>query len=267
MTLFFTLFDKLLPQTTNKILDYIGSLGNMFQQSGETANDFKIRSSRIWEGMGTLGYINLANVQRAFLQKGILEGAYKTERCVETLDEKLIHGDLMLDNYTEESFTKYMTSMFTNSNVYDNGKMKSMNGGKAAGRGRAALTGDEISSDLQTRLDSAFGFVSSGNGTSPISSLDIINMLQMTNCLACRYPKNDKLNHNMHRCTLLKEFGLNFTYTLETNIHRPKVAKHHVEKVKKAKKKKKDKKANKDTPTAASNPPTPSTTSVPHTSA
>ena len=133
VTLFFNLFDELLPQTTNKILDYIGILGNMFQQSGETANDFKIRSSRIWERMRTLGYDNLGDIQRAFLQKGILEGAYKTERCVETLDEKLIQGDLKLDNYTEESFTKHMTSMFTNSNVYNNGKMKSMNGGKVVG--------------------------------------------------------------------------------------------------------------------------------------
>lgn len=42
VTLFFTFFDVLLPQTTNKILDYICGLGNMFQQSGETANDLKI---------------------------------------------------------------------------------------------------------------------------------------------------------------------------------------------------------------------------------
>ena len=102
VTLFFTLFDELLFQTTNKILDYIGSLGKMFQQSGETANDFKIQSSRIWERMETLGYNNFGDIRRAFLQKGILEGACKTERCVETLDEKLIHGDLMLDNYAEE---------------------------------------------------------------------------------------------------------------------------------------------------------------------
>ena len=100
--------------------------------------------------METLGYNNLGDIRRAFLQKGILEGAYKTESCVETLDEKLIHGDLILDNYTEESFTKYMTSMFMNSNVYNNGKLKSMNGGKATGRGRAAKTGDVTSNDLQT---------------------------------------------------------------------------------------------------------------------
>ena len=47
VTLFHTLFDEFLPQTTNKILDYIGGLGNLYQKSGESANDFKIRSSRI----------------------------------------------------------------------------------------------------------------------------------------------------------------------------------------------------------------------------
>ena len=177
MTLFFTLFDEPLPQTTNKIVDCIGSLGNMFQQSRETANDFKIRLNRIWERMETLSYDNLGDIRRAFLQECILEGAYKTKRCVKTLDKKLIHSDLMLDNYTEKSFIKYITSMFTNSNVYDNGKMKSMNGGKAADRGRAAKTGDESSSDLQTQLDSAFGLDSLGNGTSPITAFNIINML------------------------------------------------------------------------------------------
>ena len=40
--------------------------------------------------MGTLGYDNLVDVWRAFLQKGISEGAYKMKRCVKTLDEKLI---------------------------------------------------------------------------------------------------------------------------------------------------------------------------------
>ena len=150
--------------------------------------------------MKTRGYDNLGDIRRAFLQKSLLEGAYKTERCVETLDERLIHGDLKLDDYIEESFTKYMTNMLTNSNVYDNGKMKSMNGGKAAGRGQAAKTGDETSSDLQTWLDGTFGLVSSANGTSHITSFDIINMFQMTNCLACRYPKNDQCNHHIQWC-------------------------------------------------------------------
>jgi len=180
---------------------------------------------------------------------------------LKTLDEKLIHGDMKLDNYTEESFTKHMTAMFTNSNIYENGKMKSMNGGKAAGCGQVATTGDETSSDLQTQLDGAFGLVSSGNGTSPVTAFDLINMFRMTHCLGYRYPKNDKCSHYMQRCSLLKEFGLNFMYTPETDIHRQKVAKHHKEKAKKAQKLKKDKKANGEIPAAASNPSTSNTNS------
>ena len=162
-----------------------------------------------------------------------------------------------------------MTSMFTNSNVYDNGKMKSMNSGKAVGRGRAVKTGDETSSDLQTQLDSAFGFVSSGNGTSSITSFDIINMFRMTIFLVCRYPNNNQCNHHMQQCTLLKEFGFNFTYTPNTEIHCPKVAKHHNEKAKKTEKKKKKKKASDATPAAASNPPasTSNTNWIPYISA
>ena len=66
----------------------------------------------------------------------------------------------------------------------------------------------------------------------------------------------------------LKEFGLNFTYTPVTNIHRSKVAKHHNEKAKKAEKKQQEKKANEATPVAASNPSisTSNTNSIPRTS-
>ena len=88
-------------------------------------------------------------------------------------------------------------------------------------------------------------------------------MFRMTNWLACRYPKNDQCNHHMQHCTLLNEFSLNFTYTPETNIHRPKVEKHHNEKAKKAEKKKKEKKANEASTAAVSDPST--STSIPTT--
>ena len=141
--------------------------------------------------MATLGYDNLGDIYRAFLQKGVLEGASKTKQCVETLNEKLIYGDLKLDNYTEKPFTNLMTSMFTNSNFYDNGKMKSMNGGTATGRACAAKPGDKTSSDLETRMDGALGLISSANGTSFVTIFNIVNMFRMMNCLACRYKKNN----------------------------------------------------------------------------
>ena len=60
--------------------------------------------------------------------------------------------------------------------VYDNDKIKSMNGGQVVGRGRAATMGYETLSDLQTRMNGAFGLVSSGNGTSPVTVFDIIKL-------------------------------------------------------------------------------------------
>merc|ERR1712238_84560 len=59
------------------------------------------------------------------------------------------------------------------------------------------------------------------------------------------------------------------TYTPETDIHRPKVAKHHVEKSKKAEKKKRDKKVTENTPPVSPTPPPPTppaASSIPPTS-
>ena len=73
----------------------------------------------------------------------------------------------------------------------------------------------------------------------------------------------------MQRCTILKEFGLNFTYTPNTNIHHPKLSKHHIEKAKKVEKEKKEKKTNEAVAAAASNPSisTSNTNLIPTTSA
>ena len=78
-----------------------------------------------------------------------------------------------------------MTSMFTDSNVCDNVKMKSMNG-KGTGYAGAAKKGDQLtSSDLKVRMDDAFGLASSNNGTSHVTAFDITNWFLMKNCLAC----------------------------------------------------------------------------------
>ena len=65
--------------------------------------------------MKHLGYKTLDDLWIAYLQKGFLDGAYKSERCLKTVDNKLIRGDIALEDYTEKSITKYMTSLFTNS--------------------------------------------------------------------------------------------------------------------------------------------------------
>ena len=100
--------------------------------------------------MEHLGHKTLDDIRIAFLQKIFLDGAYKSECCLKTVDNKLIRGDVALTDYTEESFTKYMTSVSTNSSVYNNGKMKSMNGN---GISRSVTGGPQTSSseNLPTR--------------------------------------------------------------------------------------------------------------------
>lgn len=67
MSLFFVLCNDLLPQTTNKILDYVGSLGGLSHKSSKSANEFKVCSSRIWEQMAHLAYKTLDDIRMAFL--------------------------------------------------------------------------------------------------------------------------------------------------------------------------------------------------------
>ena len=60
----------------------------------------------------------------------------------------------------------------------------------------------------------------------------------------------------MQRCTLVKEFGLNFTYTPETDIHLEQTKKHHIQKTKKYAKKQKEKKEAEETAAAVATPST-----------
>ena len=134
-----------------------------------------------------------------------------------------------------------MTSVFINSNVYDNSKMKSM---KGKGIAQSVTGSQQISSskNLAILMDRSFGLNNSSNGIEKVTSFDVINMFCMTNCLACRYPKNDRLNHHMQRCNILKEYGLTVTYDTSTNKHRDDTKKHHIDKAKKPAKRQQERK-------------------------
>ena len=71
-------------------------------------------------------------------------------------DDKLVHGNIALSNYTEDAFTKYMMSMFTNLNVYDNSKMKSINGKGTSCAHVATECQQPPSSDLLISMDVFF---------------------------------------------------------------------------------------------------------------
>lgn len=63
VTIFCTLLDVILSQTNNNILDYISSFGSLRHKSNESANEFKVWSSRLlWEQMYYIGYMTLVNI-------------------------------------------------------------------------------------------------------------------------------------------------------------------------------------------------------------
>ncbi|OEU11655.1 hypothetical protein FRACYDRAFT_244773 [Fragilariopsis cylindrus CCMP1102] len=170
-----------------------------------------------------MGYNTLAQVKTAFLQRAFLDGTYKDEKCLEYIDNQLVQGDFKLSDYTSDTFTNHMNQIFSNSEVFSNGRMKKLNARHAA---RAATTGgkseeatDSKDANLHINMSGDYGLISSSGGNSKVTIFDVANMLKMTNCLACRYPKNDPCNHHMHKCPLLAEFGLTVTYDPTKDQH------------------------------------------------
>lgn len=56
------------------------------------------------------------------IRRDSLVGPTSPNTVSEMVDNKLIHGDIALADYTEKKFTKFMTSVSITSNIYDNGK-------------------------------------------------------------------------------------------------------------------------------------------------
>jgi len=229
VSLFIEIFDTLLPLTSTKIISVIRELGTVTQRNEECAHELAQRVNTLWDRFDLMGYTTLAQVKTAFLQRAFLDGIYKDEKCLEYIDNQLVQGDIKLSDYTSDSFTNHMNQIFSNSEVFSNGHMKKLNARHAA---RAANPGgksdqskdDSKSANLHIDMSGDFGLVSSSGGNSKVTIFDVANMLKMTNCLACRYPKNDTCNHHMHKCPLLEEFGLTVTYNPEKDQHREKVS-------------------------------------------
>ena len=231
VSLFVEIFDTLLPLTTMKIISCIRELGTVTQRNEESAHDLASRVSNLWDRFDLMGYTTLDQVKTAFVQRAFLDGVYKDEKCLDYIDSQLIQGDIKLSDYSTDKFVNHMNQIFTNSDVYSAGRMKKLNArhvARAASQG--GLSTDQSNSDAKNAnmhidMNGDFGLVSSSGGNSKVTVFDVANMLKMTNCLACRYPKNDVCNHHMHNCGLLEEFGLTVTYDPEKDQHREKVSK------------------------------------------
>ena len=224
VSLFIEIFETLLPLTSTKIISVIRELGTVTQRNEECAHELAQRVNTLWDRFDLMGYNTLAQVKTAFLQRAFLDGTYKDEKCLEYIDNQLVQGDFKLSDYTSDTFTNHMNQIFSNSEVFSNGRMKKLNARHAA---RAATTGgkseeatDSKDANLHINMSGDYGLNSSGGGNSKVTIFDVANMLKMTNCLACRYPKNDPCNHHMHKCPLLAEFGLTVTYDPTKDQHR-----------------------------------------------
>jgi hypothetical protein len=176
-----------------------------------------------------MGYTTLAQVKTAFLQRAFLDGIYMDEKCLEYIDNQLVQGDVKLSDYTSDSFTNHMNQIFSNSEVFSNSRMKKLNARHTAraytgGKSDETTKDDSKNANLHIDMSGDFGLVSSSGGHSKVTIFDVANMLKMTNCLACRYPKNDTCNHHMYKCPLLEEVGFTVTYDPEKDQHREKVS-------------------------------------------
>jgi hypothetical protein len=156
-------------------------------------------------------------------------GCTRTRNAWNTLTNQLVQGDAKLLDYTSNSFTNHMNQIFSNSEVFSNGHMKKLNARHAARAANPEGKTDQSKDDsknanLHINMSGDFGLISLSGGNAKVTIFDVANMLKMTNCLACRYPKNDACNHHMHKCPLLEEFGLTVTYDPEKDQHQEKVS-------------------------------------------
>ena len=64
----------------------------------------------------------------ATLQRGFLQGAYSDHESLDYVQTKLKNNESKLSEWTKSlQFLMSMTEIFTNYNVYSNGKMKKLN--------------------------------------------------------------------------------------------------------------------------------------------
>ena len=107
-----------------------------------------------------------------------------------------------------------MTEVFTNYDVYSNGKMKKLNQTQIPQvqlAGRAPTPSQEDSKRLFNLLHQ-----------SEMMESEADEIFKSTNCLLCRYPKLHAKNHHMTTCGFLRKYGITCGYDHEFDMRIPK---------------------------------------------
>ena len=102
-----------------------------------------------------------------------------------------------------------MTEIFTNYNVYSNGKMKKLNQSQIH---QARLAGHvpEPSHGDSRRLANLLQMAE-------MTEEEADEIFKCTNCLSCCYPKSHAKNHHMTKCPFLKKYGITCTHDFATD--------------------------------------------------
>ena len=120
--------EAILPQTTLKILDVLAYIGSCLQLNGETVESFGNRVEHLFFRLKNLDCMLMKHFKMATLQHGFLQGAYLDHESLDYVQTKLKKNKSKLLEWTKLSeFLMSMTEIFTNYNVYSNGKMKKLN--------------------------------------------------------------------------------------------------------------------------------------------
>ena len=199
--------ENLLPFCTLQILNVIAELGCCVQKNGETVDGFGSRLENLFNRISKLGYTCIDDLKIAFTQRGFLHGAYSGHQALKYLTDKLNNDDVQLTKWkTPIDFRKEMTRVYTNNNVYKDGKMTKLNNNQL-GLARNARLSNANENEFCLNV-------------TPRTQEDADAIMSQTNCLLCQYPPSHAKAHYMPKCPLLGQYGLNVTYDHDKDIRR-----------------------------------------------
>ena len=123
VSLLYAAKEAILPRTSLQILDVLADIGSCLQSPGETVESFGTRVEHLFPRLKTLDCTSMEHFKMATLQRGFLQGAYSDHESLEYVQTKLKNNESKLSEWTKSSqFLMLMTEIFTNYNVYSNGK-------------------------------------------------------------------------------------------------------------------------------------------------
>ena len=207
--------EAILPRTSLQVPDVLADIGACLQLNGKTVESFGTRGEHLFIRLKNLECTTMEQLQMATLQRGFLQGAYSDHESLGHVQTKLKNNESKLSEWTKLSeFLMSMTEIFTNYDVYSNGKMKKLNQSQVH-QARSTGCAPEPSQSDSRRLVNLLHM-------SDMTEDEADEIFKITNCLLCRYPKSHAKNHHMTTCEFLKKYGIDCTHDRTSDMRIPK---------------------------------------------